>query len=307
MSDVTITCPNCAKELKVRDYLLGKKVVCPRCSDGFRVSSQPGSDDGVPQRAQAKGAADSSASDATGIAEPVAPPIQRAPDQAPPIQPAPVQTPVPVTPDKAWSIKDTPPRAIPVQVAPVQVAPVQVAPVQVAPVQVAPVEGTPGQDAPVGVTPVKVTPVSVTPPPDAQRPQPIARAPRKSTPPPTRPKRVGKAAKFIATELTETRVQLGADGQLPNLVLRDEKKTEVEDAPAQTSNPLLLIGVLCFSVTISVVMLFVDTEKRHVEGKSKEQAREQIQRYYAGTPPTIKLYQRKLREALQAHNLARLS
>jgi hypothetical protein len=114
---------------------------------------------------------------------------------------------------------------------------------------------------------------------------------------------VGKAAKFIAGEATETRVQLGADGQLPNLVLRDDKKKQVEDSPASSSNPLLLIGVLCFSITISVVMLFVDIEGGHVEGEAKERAREQIERYYTGTPPTIKLHQRKLREGLQAHNL----
>ena len=336
MSAVSVTCPNCAKELKAPNYLAGKKVVCPRCTDSFRVSSLPDSDDEAPPSVEpdgiAQGEADSTGSDEAGPSEPAAPPVQCAPGQAPPVPPAPVQ----VAPDKAWSIEDTPPQGIPIQTAPAQVTPVQTAPAQVTPVQTAPVQtapvqtapvqtapaqvtpvqvasvpGVPDLDAPAVVTPVQVTPVSVPPLPDVPGSLPPASVPRIPTSPPRRAKRVGKAAKFIGSEVTETRVQLGADGQLPNLVLRDEKKKEVEDSPAQSSNPLLLIGVLCFSVTISVIMLFVNTENKHVDGKSKEQARAQIQESYTGKPPedhtgpppTIKPYQRKLREALQVHNL----
>jgi hypothetical protein len=119
---------------------------------------------------------------------------------------------------------------------------------------------------------------------------------------PPRMKQKAPTAKFIAGSRTETNVQLGADGQLPALVLRETKQQDDSEDTANTTNPLLLIGVLCFSISLSVILLFVDTSATVSEGKTKAHAREQIKRVYARPSANDKPYQTKLREAIWAHN-----
>ncbi len=114
-------------------------------------------------------------------------------------------------------------------------------------------------------------------------------------------------AKLIAPDSAETRVQLDADGELPHLHLRDDPKKLKEDEAAGGANPLLLIGAVCASITMSVILLFVEPNSAQDESQSKTEAREQIRLYYWGTPTVqgpLASYQKKLREAIQAHHRA---
>jgi hypothetical protein len=106
---------------------------------------------------------------------------------------------------------------------------------------------------------------------------------------------------FLTADTAKTQVHLGADGRLPELQLDEAatKDKKVEDA--KSTNPLLLAVVLGVSLTMSVLMLLVDTEGGASESGSKASAREKIsQRYISGT--RLEPYQILLREAQQAHS-----
>lgn len=136
----------------------------------------------------------------------------------------------------------------------------------------------------------------------------ITPAPPLKQMPPSQAPRQTQAAKFIAADVTATKMDLGADGRLPVLQLEE---LDEEDGPQepQASNPWLLIGVLGFSIAASVAMLFVDVGSGGGERPSKEQARRDIYLYYLpdkGRLETgsvqLKPYQQRLRDALLAYN-----
>lgn len=160
----------------------------------------------------------------------------------------------------------------------------------------------PSGSAPQGT--VVAPPIQESPP--AQSPaaqSPAAESRSAATRTPRRPTR----AKLITPDSAETRVQLDADGELPHLHLRDDPKKPKEDESAGGSNPLLLIGVVCASITMSVILLFVEPNSARDESQSKTEAREQIRLYYWGAPSLqgpLAAYQKKLREAIQAHHRA---
>ena len=132
------------------------------------------------------------------------------------------------------------------------------------------------------------------PPPGVPGPGPI----RVMPPPVNRP---AQAAKFIADEAVQTRVQLGADGRLPELQFQDPA---AEPGPQETqtrgSNPLLLIGVLCFSITLSVILLVLEPQEVRSSDAAKAAARHWIALKYLGEGPRLQPHEKRLREALQA-------
>ncbi|MCY2993259.1 MAG: hypothetical protein NTY19_36060 [Planctomycetota bacterium] len=229
---VRVTCPNCGKELKSRDDLLGKHVVCPWCNDSFRMSSAVGSEARAMPPSQddelVEETPHASFSSILVLAEVPPPPIQ-----APPVMPSRSEAPN----DSLGAVRRGPTAASP-----------------------------------------KI---------------------KRRTPPVDRR---AQTAKFITAEAVDTRIPLGADGQLPRLILLDGHSQPVVDAPAQSSNLFVLVGVLCLSVTLSVVMLFMELENTISNSAAKQRARDRIALHYLGQPPTIKPYQKKLREALQAAN-----
>ena len=140
------------------------------------------------------------------------------------------------------------------------------------------------------------------PPAEPELPTPRPSQPKQRVPETATTPRAAQPAKFIAGESTETAIELGQDGQLPMLVLADTKGSETADADGQKSNPLILVGVLCFSLLASLSMLLIDPTTVRSEPDSKESARAQIEANYVKGNPLREPYQELLAAALQAHH-----
>lgn len=128
--------------------------------------------------------------------------------------------------------------------------------------------------------------------------------PKPQAAPATTSARAAQPARFIAGESTDTAIELGQDGQLPMLVLSEGKSSPATEADGQKSNPLLLVGVLCFSLLASLSMLLLDTTSFRAEPDSKKEARAQIEAHYVKGNPLREPYQNNLAAALQAHHKA---
>jgi len=86
------------------------------------------------------------------------------------------------------------------------------------------------------------------------------------------------------------------------LVLTEGKSNAAIDADGQKSNPLLLVGVLCFSLLASLSMLLLDTTAYYAEPDSKIDARARIEADYVKGKPLREPYQHELAAALQSHH-----
>lgn len=115
---------------------------------------------------------------------------------------------------------------------------------------------------------------------------------------------VRAVAKFITDRPGETLVRLGEDGHLPELALQ-EVATPKADKRKQASqgNPVLIYGVLGFSLLCSVAMMFLEPPSFEEQSTSKAGARRTITKQFIGgeNGPT-KPYQQLLREAGLAHS-----
>jgi hypothetical protein len=117
--------------------------------------------------------------------------------------------------------------------------------------------------------------------------------------------RTVKQARFVTAGETATHMKLGADGQLPQLALREGEQKEKKTEQRQGMNPLILVALLV-SVGASVAILFLP-ETSNSESRNKAEARKALETYYIDTKGSIdvaspnKPYQYYLREALQAH------
>ena len=67
-----------------------------------------------------------------------------------------------------------------------------------------------------------------------------------------------QTARFIERDPNATNVTLGADGKLPELALASEEKHGNVAAESDSSSPWMMIGVLCVSVLLSVLILLMD-------------------------------------------------
>jgi hypothetical protein len=86
------------------------------------------------------------------------------------------------------------------------------------------------------------------------------------------------------------------------LVLTEGKSQAATEADGQKSNPLLLVGVLCFSLLASLSMLLLDPTAKYAEADSKQDARMQIEAHYVKGNPLREPYQATLAAALQSHH-----
>ncbi len=97
-----------------------------------------------------------------------------------------------------------------------------------------------------------------------------------------------------------TRIILGADGTLPELVVHEGTKPEAEKKDQQNSKPMLMAIALCFSAVMSVLMLFVDTQPSQSRSQKKSEARQHLAKYYIGDGSLR--YQQIVRNALADSN-----
>jgi len=148
-----------------------------------------------------------------------------------------------------------------------------------------------------GMSP-QVPPVT---PPSNLPPRPVPMAPAVPAAVPERPKRT---ARFIAAEAAASAIQPAADGKLPELRLDEGQEIQAAEAKGVTVNPLVLLGVLCLSVVLSVMAVLVDFEDTGGgDSRRKAEARAFVEtNYFSGMDKhkPLEPYQIYLREAQQA-------
>lgn len=116
---------------------------------------------------------------------------------------------------------------------------------------------------------------------------------------PTRRER--KTAKLITSTNDNSRLTLGADGQLPELVIKETSTTEKKTKEDQESSPVMLIVALAVSVAMSLLLLFVPTQSRSSKTDVAD-ALAALQEHYIGTRQPLEPYQMLVRKAIQAEN-----
>ena len=107
-------------------------------------------------------------------------------------------------------------------------------------------------------------------------------------------------AVFKTADTAKSQVHLGADGRLPELQLEEGITKERNVEEKKQTNPLVLMAILGFSVSISVLLLLYDVESTQTEHQAKAEARRIINERYLSKAP-LEPYQVLLREAQQAH------
>jgi len=114
-----------------------------------------------------------------------------------------------------------------------------------------------------------------------------------------------KVARFIATQAAQSTMPLGADGKLPELRLKDTPEDQAAAEQPRSISPFLLLGVVCLSLGLSVVLILMDVSPGNPSWLQKKQrAREIIDAEYTASPEGKELerYQLYLREALIAYH-----
>jgi hypothetical protein len=114
-----------------------------------------------------------------------------------------------------------------------------------------------------------------------------------------------RAAKLVAGASIDSRLQLGADGTLPQLNVVDvETKAKKEDANTG-SNPLLLVAILVASLAVSVIALIAPAGNSGPERNTRGESLSHITEHYFGSEP-FEDYQVLLREAVEHENRGEL-
>jgi hypothetical protein len=106
-------------------------------------------------------------------------------------------------------------------------------------------------------------------------------------------------ARFIPGGGSST-ATLAADGRLPELKLHEGKSRPTAD-DAESTNPLVMIGVLCLSFVASTALLLVDFDTSGGSNQ-QQQARRRLTEFYTDTKGPLPPYQQYLRSAQRAHS-----
>ena len=281
--EVTIQCPHCQMELEAPADLEGKPAICPGCQaqfivravrneesesdrsgNGHTVRDESGghdqSADEPTSGASHRGEASSESSSASRKSKSRSSKRRRS-------QPSTESEPTTTAEDRSESSNASGPRFKGLDAG------------LMAELQGAPGEGT-------GETQSQLT----EPRPKAAQPQPATRNVKPQ-------KRKRKAARLLSGETAETWLPLGADGQLPELVVKDEQQAETQKRDTSESNPLLLVAVLVGSVAMSLLLLFVPEEGPGNTGTLTDSL-QALETSYIGKGD-LKPYQLLVRKALE--------
>lgn len=109
-------------------------------------------------------------------------------------------------------------------------------------------------------------------------------------------------ARFITDRQGDALVQLGADGQLPELALAEgPHRKPVEQAQKSSGSPLVYIA-LGISFVMSLLMVLMETDTGGSSARQKTEARREIVEFYGTEGQAIQPYQELLRSAQRAHS-----
>lgn len=113
-----------------------------------------------------------------------------------------------------------------------------------------------------------------------------------------------RVAKFISTDVAQSRLEMASDGKLPELELAKEAGKTQTKTPQQAGNQWRLVLMVCGSLILSTLLLIVGPEP---ESKNTESGTERaiaiIETKYLGPDEgTRKRYQEYLRDALLARS-----
>lgn len=114
-------------------------------------------------------------------------------------------------------------------------------------------------------------------------------------------KKVKKHTARFITDQGDPLVELGADGQLPELALEDGPAAKERGSKSKETSPLVLYGVLAFSMLMSLGLLLIEPETNSRASLSKSQARREIVTFYGKESDELKPHQKALRAARLAH------
>lgn len=121
-------------------------------------------------------------------------------------------------------------------------------------------------------------------------------------PPPPSPTTSTQSAKFIIADATARRIELGAGGQLPRLVLDEAKKKEEPEETSGGSKTWILLAAVGGSVLLSVGLLLFDAAGGGAEPNDKGKARRKLEERYVKQLLPSKPCQPYLARAIQAYN-----
>lgn len=116
-------------------------------------------------------------------------------------------------------------------------------------------------------------------------------------------KRKRQTARFI-TDQGNPLVELGADGQLPELALDEAASSKQKSDKSKPSSPALMYAILAFSFLSTLGMLFLDTAPGQSGSISKTTARVQVKEFWGNGDNDLKPFQRRLRAAQLARSRA---
>jgi len=127
---------------------------------------------------------------------------------------------------------------------------------------------------------------------------------RKVSPPVPAPAK--KVARFIAAEAVDSSLQLAADGKLPELQLEENLAGRPSEKKARSSNPMLVLGAIAASITLSMLLVLWDTSSSSGPAAQRSaEIRQMIESQYFGAenPGNRELepYQILLRRAQRAY------
>lgn len=298
---VKVHCPLCGTEMTVGSAAMGTTVGCPWCRHRFRPESVLGeSADRSPADSEAALATPPAVEKSVGKT-----PAEKEPARRPSAGERSQREAVAAKPDVAAGVSspkkpDTPVVALPpkkdAKLPPAKQSGGPEAVVREAKQPVA----APAQPRETPPVQPRETPQVARPP--VKQPRPQVPPPDESGP--TIPQR--KVARMILTQPAEATWTLTPDGSLPSLHLEEPDAARQEKEKPRSSNPVLLIVVLCGSLATTLILLFADTSS-HQRGtrEQKEQARQILAaEYYTNLNPNAPLaeYQILLREAHWAHS-----
>ena len=262
--EVTIQCPHCQMELEAPAELEGKPAICPNCQEQFIV--QP-----IDAAPQTPAAPEPSAAAQSEPAEPK--PKKRKPKTTEKRRPK---------TEKEGSTSKSAPDAEPSLKTP-----------RFKGLDAHLLSELQGESS----TENPPAPSSKLAKPTSQTTAPERKATRNAAP----EKRQRKTARLLSNDAAETWLPLGNDGELPQLVVKDEHLKEVKQRESKESNPLILILILVMSVAMSLLLLFVP-EELPTANNSMSDSVEVLQQSYIGTKQPLEPYQILVRSALELEN-----